>query len=72
VGRQYVRIKSLLGYAHRLCYLPLNAATISQIRWTEPEAALTKRIISGVEMALLIRGALTESAIASDHQRRSG
>ena len=59
-GRQYVlRVKSLLGYAHRLGYAPFNAgATIKVTR--NRSATLAKRIIPEVEVHLLIRGARTK------------
>jgi site-specific recombinase XerD len=62
-GRQYVlRVKSLLGYAHRLGYSPFNAGTAIRVRSEARNrgAALAKRIISEVDVALLVRGARTK------------
>ena len=58
-ARQYVlRIKSLLGYAHALGYTPFNAgATIKVRSGGNRGATLAKRIISEVEVSLLIRAA---------------
>lgn len=59
-ARQYVlRIKSLLGYAHGLGYTPFNAGARIKVRseGTQRGAALAKRIISEVEVGLLIRAA---------------
>jgi integrase/recombinase XerD len=57
---QYVlRVKSLLGYAHKVGYTPFNAGAVIKVK---PEAAhrganLAKRIITETEVALLIRAA---------------
>jgi integrase/recombinase XerD len=57
---QYVlRVKSFLGYGHKLGYLPFNAGVTIKVR---PHAAsrgagLAKRILSEVEVGLLIRAA---------------
>jgi hypothetical protein len=62
-GRQYVlRVKSLLGYAHRLGYAPFNAGATIKVRSDARNrgATLAKRIISEVDVALLVRGALTK------------
>jgi integrase/recombinase XerD len=59
-GRQYVlRVKSLLGYAHRLGYAPINAGATIRVRSDARNrgATLAKRIISEVDVALLVRGA---------------
>jgi len=62
-GRQYVlRVKSLLGYAHRLGYAPFNAGATIRVRSDARNrgATLAKRIISEVDVALLVRGARTK------------
>jgi integrase/recombinase XerD len=62
-GRQYVlRIKSLLGYAHRLGYALFNAGATIKVRSDARNrgANLAKRIISEVDVALLVRGARTK------------
>ena len=62
-GRQYVlRVKSLLSYAHRLGYAPLNAGATIRVRSEARSrcAGLAKRIISEVDVALLVRGARTK------------
>jgi integrase/recombinase XerD len=59
-ARQYVlRIKSLLGYAHALGYTPFNAGATIKVRSNAGNrgATLAKRIISEVEVSLLIRAA---------------
>ena len=59
-ARQYVlRAKSFLGYAHALGFTPFNAGTTIKVRSDAGNrgAALAKRIISEVEVGLLIRGA---------------
>jgi integrase/recombinase XerD len=59
-ARQYVlRIKSLLGYAHALGYTPFNAGATIKVRSNTGNrgATLAKRIISEVEVSLLIRAA---------------
>jgi integrase/recombinase XerD len=61
-GRQYVlRVKSMLGYAHRLGYLQFNAGATIKVRSDARNrgANLAKRIISEVDVALLVRGART-------------
>jgi site-specific recombinase XerD len=58
-AQQYVlRIKSLLSYAHSLGYSMFNAGTVIRVRnETNRGAKLAKRIISEVEVGLLIRAA---------------
>jgi integrase/recombinase XerD len=59
-ARQYVlRAKSLLGYAHELGYTRFNAGTTIKVRSDTASrgANLAKRIISEVEVGLLIRAA---------------
>jgi site-specific recombinase XerD len=59
-ARQYVlRIKSLLGYAHALGYTPFNAGATIKVRSDANNrgATLAKRIMSEVEVSLLIRAA---------------
>src|SRR5262245_47726634 len=56
--RQYVlRVKSLLSYAHELGYTQFNAGTTIKVRSDAAHrgANLAKRIISEVEVGLLIR-----------------
>jgi integrase/recombinase XerD len=62
-GRQYyLRIKSLLSYAHRLGYAPFNAGATIRVKSGAHSqgAALAKRIISEVDVALLVRSARTK------------
>jgi site-specific recombinase XerD len=55
-ARQIVlRVKSLLSYGHRLGYLQFNAGAVIRVH-TEARA-VSKRIISKVEMGLLVRAA---------------
>ena len=59
-ARQYVlRVKSFLSYAHELGYAPFNAGTTIKVRSDAAHrgANLAKRIISEVEVGLLIRAA---------------
>jgi integrase/recombinase XerD len=59
-ARQYVlRVKSLLGYAHELGYTRFNAGVTIKVRSDAAHrgASLAKRIISEVEVGLLIRAA---------------
>jgi integrase/recombinase XerD len=59
-ARQYVlRVKSLLGYAHGLGYTPFNAGARIKVRSDAGNrgASLAKRIITEVEVGLLIRAA---------------
>lgn len=59
-ARQYLlRIKSLLGYAHGLGYTPFNAGARIKVRseGLKRGASLAKRIVSEVEVGLLIRAA---------------
>jgi len=61
-GRQYsLRVKSLLSYGHDLGYLQFNAGTVIKVRSEARSrgAALAKRIISEVDVALLVRHART-------------
>jgi integrase/recombinase XerD len=58
-ARQYAqRVKSLLGYAHRLGYLQFNAG--AAIKTKSGGGDLAKRIASETEIALLIRAAPTK------------
>jgi integrase/recombinase XerD len=60
-ARQYVlRVKSLLTYAHELGYTPFNAGVTIKVRSENRGATMTKRIISEVEVGLLIRAAKTK------------
>jgi len=62
-GRQYVlRVKSLLGYAHRLGYAPFNAGATIKVRSDTRNrgATLAKRIIREADVALLVRSARTK------------
>lgn len=59
-ARQYVlRVKSLLTYAHKLGYTQFNAGTVIKVKSDAAGrgARLAKRIISEVEVGLLVRGA---------------
>ena len=59
-ARQYVlRAKSLLGYAHKLGFAPFNAGATIKVRSDAAHrgATLAKRIITEVEVGLLIRAA---------------
>jgi site-specific recombinase XerD len=59
-ARQYVlRVKSLLSYAQRVGYTPFNAGAVIRVRSDASHrgANLAKRIISEVEVSLLIRAA---------------
>ena len=59
-GRQYVlRVKSLLSYAQRVGYTPFNAGAVIKVRSDTAHrgANMAKRIISEVEVGLLIRAA---------------
>jgi integrase/recombinase XerD len=61
-ARQYVlRAKSLLSYAHRLGYTPFNAGTVIKAKSNAAHrgAQLAKRIVSEVDVRLLIRAART-------------
>jgi integrase len=62
-ARQHVlRVKSLLGYAHKLGYAPFNAGATIKVRSDSASrgATLAKRIITETEVALLIRAALSK------------
>jgi integrase/recombinase XerD len=54
-----LRVKSLLGYAHRLGYAPFNAGATIKVRSDAGNrgAELAKRIITPTEVSLLIRAA---------------
>jgi integrase/recombinase XerD len=57
-ARQYtLRIKSLLGYAHKLGFTLFNAGTTIKVRseGSNRGAALAKRIITPTQVSLLIR-----------------
>jgi integrase/recombinase XerD len=57
-ARQYLlRVKSLLGYANKLGYTPFNAGVTIKVRSDTAlrGASLAKRIISEVEVGLLVR-----------------
>jgi|SRR5262245_22005237 len=59
-ARQYVlRVKSLLSYAQRVGYTPFNAGVVIKVRSDASHrgANLAKRIISEVEVGLLVRAA---------------
>src|SRR5262245_54240592 len=59
-ARQYVlRVKSLLSFAQRVGYTPFNAGAVIKVRSDAAHrgANLAKRIISEVEVGLLIRAA---------------
>jgi len=59
-GRQYVlRVKSLLSYAQRVGYTPFNAGAVIKIRSDAAHrgANLAKRILTEVQVSLLIRAA---------------
>ncbi|CFX24641.1 Integrase family protein [Candidatus Filomicrobium marinum] len=55
-ARQYVlRVKSLLGYAHRLGYTQFNAGAVLRVKGPPRGAELAKRILPECDVALLIR-----------------
>lgn len=59
-ARQYVlRVKSLLTYSHRLGYTTFNAGTVIRVKSDNVSrgARLAKRIISEVQVGLLVRAA---------------
>jgi site-specific recombinase XerD len=56
--QQVLRVKSLLSYAHRLGYTRFNAGAV--IRVHGDTRSLAKRIVSEVEVGLLIRAARSE------------
>ena len=57
-AQQYVlRVKSLLSYAHKLGYAPFNAGVTIKVKPDQSRAQLAKRIISEMEVGLLIREA---------------
>ncbi len=55
-----LRVKSLLSYGHKLGYMPFNAGVAIKVRPDQSQARLAQRIISEVEVGLLIRAALTK------------
>jgi len=60
-ARQYVlRVKSLLSYGHKLGYMPFNAGVAIKVRPDQSQGRLAHRIITEVEVGLLIRAALLE------------
>jgi integrase/recombinase XerD len=62
-ARQHTaRVKSLLGYGHRLGYLGFNAGQVIKVRneGAQRGAQLAQRIISETEVALLIRATREE------------
>jgi integrase/recombinase XerD len=57
-ARQYtLRVKSLLSYAHKLGYTPFNAGVTIKVQVESSGASIAKRIVSEVEVSLLIRAA---------------
>jgi site-specific recombinase XerD len=52
-----LRIKSLLSYGHRLGYLQFNAGVVIKVR--SESRSVAKRIVSEVEIGLLVRAART-------------
>jgi integrase/recombinase XerD len=60
-AQQYVlRIKSLLSYAQKLGYSQFNAGVTIKVKPDRSRAQLAKRIISEVEVGLLIRAAASK------------
>jgi site-specific recombinase XerD len=63
-AKQYVlRVKSLLSYAHKLGYLTFNAGVVIKVKGqkvTERAGSIAKRLLSEVEVGLLIRAAPTK------------
>lgn len=60
-AQQYLlRVKSLLSYAHKLGYAPFNAVVTIKVKPNQSRAKLAKRIISEVEVGLLIREATSK------------
>jgi len=60
-AQQYVlRAKSLLSYGHKLGYMPFNAGVTIKVKPDQSRAGLAKRIISEVDVKLLIRGARSQ------------
>src|SRR5262245_5390699 len=55
VRQVVLRVKSLLSYGHRLGYLAFNAGAV--IRVHAEARTVAKRVISEVEMGLLVRAA---------------
>lgn len=57
-ARQYVlRVKSLLGYGHRLGYLMFNAGAELKVKGPPRGAEIAKRILPEVDVMLLLRAA---------------
>ena len=57
-AKQYVlRVKTLLSYAHKLGYTRFNAGTTIKVRSCQDSGELAKRIISELEVSLLVRAA---------------
>ena len=55
---QYVlRVKSLLSYGHKLGYMPFNAGVTIKVKLGRSQGQLAKRIMSEVDVKLLIRAA---------------
>ena len=54
-ARQYVLVKSLLSYGHKLGYMPFNAGVTIKIRPDQSRGQLAKRIMPEVDVKLLIR-----------------
>ena len=60
-AQQYVlRVKSLLSYGHKLGYMPFNAGVTIKVKPDQSRAGLAKRIISEVDVKLLIRAARSQ------------
>ena len=60
-AQQYVlRVKSLLSYGHKLGYMAFNAGVTIKVRPDQSRAGLAKRIISEVDVKLLIRAARSQ------------
>jgi site-specific recombinase XerD len=59
VSQYVLRVKSFLTYGHKLGYLPFNAGVTIKVRSASGNrgASLAKRIISEVDVSLLIRAA---------------
>jgi integrase/recombinase XerD len=63
-ARQVVlRVKSLLSYGHRVGYLQFNAGAVIKVH--AEARAVSQRIISEVEMGLLVRAAPSRRALES-------
>jgi integrase/recombinase XerD len=58
-ARQIIlRVKSLLSYGHKLGYLPFNAGVVIKVQ--SEARSVAQRIVTEVEISLLIRGAPTK------------